>query len=51
LILSEQHHPVKVIRKISMYYRIYMAIEGHTLSKLCIEAKSKGFEKPAGGTP
>ena len=34
-----------------MYYRLFMNIKGHTLSKLCIEAKSKGFEKPAGGTP
>jgi hypothetical protein len=44
-------HPSTVIRKLSMYYRLFMIIKGHTLSKLCIEAKSKGFEKLAGGTP
>jgi hypothetical protein len=34
-----------------MYYKSVMMVKAHTLNKLFIEDRSKGFEKTPGGIP
>jgi hypothetical protein len=41
----------KISRECCMYYKFVITVKGSTLSKVCMEDKSKGFEKPPGGIP